>query len=502
MNPSSAATPTLPPMTLPSAVRTGSPWASPFDRSGVGTGIVHIGVGGFHRSHQAVYVDDLLGRGQHRQWGICGVGLLPGDRRMRDVLHKQDCLYTLLSPQADGSVTPRIIGSIANYLFAPECPSTVLAKLASAQTRVVTLTITPGGYNLEPATGRFLDDDPVIRAEAAGEGTPRTHFRFLLEALRLRRDHNIAPFTIASCDNMQGNGDVARRTMLEYARLADPHLGDWIAEHVSFPNSMVDRITPVTTDQDRNLLREQFALQDDWPVRCEPFRQWVLEDAFTLGRPPLEEVGVQFVSDVRPYEMMKLRMLNGSHNMIGYVSLLRGHEFVHTAMADPLIREFIGQFMQYEAQPTLPELEGVDLDDYRVKLLDRFANPQISDTIARQCTQTSTSLPTFLLPTVRDQLAAGRPVDMAMITIAAWAYAVAHSDEYAIVDHRRDELVTRARDSTNPCAFIEDPTIFGDLAGLEAFREAFRQAQESLRTDGVEVTMRRALNRRSGTQEP
>lgn len=483
-------------MTLPSAARAGSPWAPTYDRSGLGTGIVHIGVGGFHRSHQAVYLDDLLTEGGHRRWGICGVGLLDGDRRMRDTLHNQDCLYTVLTKHTDGTVNARIVGSIANYLFAPQCPSTVLEKLASPHTRVVTLTITEGGYNLEPATGDFVDDDPVIMSEAAGDGVPRTHFRFLLNALRMRRDRGLDAFTIASCDNIQGNGDVARRTLLAYARMADPSMGDWITDNVAFPNSMVDRITPTTSDEDRALALQRFGLRDAWPVACEPYRQWIVEDQFPLGRPPLEHVGVQFVADVAPYEAMKLRMLNGSHQMIAYVGFLRGHQYVHTAMADPLLREFVDQFMLHEVQPTLPELDGVNPDDYRRVLLTRFANPYIGDTIARQCLETSTTIPTFVLPTVRDQLAAGRPIARAALTIAAWACYAEENGDYRIVDRRRDELVARARD-TNPYAFIEDTAIFGDLAAAREFRQAFVAARHSLKTDGVEAALRQVLTLQS-----
>lgn len=484
-------------VTLPAAARAGSPWAPTYDRSALGTGIVHFGVGGFHRSHQAVYLDDLLTTGGHRQWGICGVGLLDGDRRMRDVLRQQDCLYTVLSKNSDGTIDPRMIGSITGYLFAPESPNTVLERLASARTRIVTLTVTEGGYNLEPASGRFIDDDPVIAAEVARQGTPRTHFRFLFEALRLRRERGLGAFTVASCDNIQGNGDVARRTLLAYAQLVDPETADWISENVAFPNSMVDRITPMTSDHDRAVTRDRFGLNDAWPVPCEPYRQWVLEDTFPLGRPPLESVGVQLVSDVAPYEMMKLRMLNGSHQMIGYVSFLLGYEFVHTAMTDPLIHRFVEAFMRDEAQPTLVDLPDVNLDDYRQILLARFANPHISDTIARQCLQTSTTIPTFVLPTIRDQLAHDRSIEMATLTIAAWACYAEERGDYQIVDRRRDELVARARDTTNPYAFIEDTAVFGDLAHNTRFRTSFRQARDDIKTAGVATALHRAVPPRS-----
>ncbi|MBV6760392.1 mannitol dehydrogenase family protein [Rhodococcus opacus] len=481
------------PISLPDAVRMANAYAPRYDRSAVTPGIVHIGVGGFHRSHQAVYIDDLLVRGLARDWGICGVGLLDRDRAMCDALADQDNLYTVLVKNNDGTIHPRVVGALVEYLFAPERPETVLERLAAASTRIVTLTITEGGYNLEPATGEFVDDDPLIAAEVAGRGAPRTHFRFLLEALRRRRDRGIAPFTVASCDNIQGNGVVARRTLIRYAELVDPEFARWIDENVHFPNSMVDRITPITTDEDRALVRERFGLDDAWPVPCEPYQQWVLEDDFPLGRPPLEEVGVQLVPDVEPYEMMKLRLLNASHQMIGYVSFLEGYEYVHEAMSDPLIREFVARFMKREAQPTLPDLPGIDLADYRATLLERFSNPLVRDTIARQCLQTSTTIPTFLLPIIRDQLDSGRGIDLAATTIAAWACYAAEPGDDRIVDRWREKLVERARDSVNPYAFVEDEALFGDLATNEQFRDAYRTAHQSFRDRGVADTLRAAL---------
>lgn len=463
-----------------------------YDRSAVTPGIVHFGAGGFHRAHQAVYVDDLLDAGGAAEWGICGVGILEADKRMRDVLEAQDHLYTVLEKGADGTITARVVGSIVDYLYAPDDPTAVLERLAAETTRIVTLTITEGGYNLEPATKEFVEDNPLLLAEAAGEGIPRTHFRFLYEALRLRRDRGIPPFTIASCDNIQGNGDVARRTLVRYATMVDPSFAQWIDANVHFPNSMVDRITPTTTDDDRAMVRERFGLDDAWPVACESYIQWVLEDDFPLGRPDYGRAGVQLVKDVEPYEMMKLRLLNAGHQMIGYVGTLGGYHYVHEAMADPAIRDFVAVFMEREAQPTLPDVPGVDLAAYRTSLLARFSNPLVADTIARMCLQTSTTIPNFLLPIIRDQLATGGPITLAATTVAAWAEYATENGGHQIVDRRREALVARARDAA-PSAFIEDTELFGDLSANPVFRDAFASARRALRERGVTAAIHAAL---------
>ena len=285
-----------------------------YDRSAVSAGIVHFGVGGFHRAHQAMYLDTLMNHGKALDWGITGVGLLPGDKRMHDVLHAQDCLYTLVVKDPDGTMHPRVIGSIVDYLFAPDDPEAVLAVMSDPATRIVSLTITEGGYLVNQSTGEFDAADPSIRGDLEDGAVPSTAFGFVTEALRRRREAGVEPFTVMSCDNIQGNGEVAHKMIGAFARLKDADLAAWIEEHVTFPNSMVDRITPVTTDHDRSTLTEHFGIDDGWPVVCEPFTQWALEDRFPAGRPPYDEAGVQLVPDVMPYELMKLRLLNASRN--------------------------------------------------------------------------------------------------------------------------------------------------------------------------------------------
>ena len=302
-----------------------------YDRDLVTPGVVHIGVGGFHRAHQAMYHDRMMNEGAGADWGICGVGVLAADRKMQQALDAQDGLYTLVLKHSDGTYEPRVIGSVVEYLFAPGNPEAVIEKMAAGPTRIVSLTVTEGGYNVNDITGEFDATNPDVVADLAGGAVPRTTFGLVTEALRRRRQRGLAPFTVVSCDNLPGNGQLSKRVFTAFARLRDPELGDWIEGAVRFPNSMVDRITPVTTDADRAEVTDRFGIDDRWPVVCEPYVQWVLEDDFAAARPPYEDAGVQIVAEVAPYELMKLRLLNGSHQAMCYFAYLAGYRLVHEA---------------------------------------------------------------------------------------------------------------------------------------------------------------------------
>ncbi|HYO38764.1 MAG TPA: mannitol dehydrogenase family protein [Nocardioidaceae bacterium] len=465
-----------------------------YDRNQVTSGIVHFGVGGFHRAHEAMYLDALMNQGKALEWGITGVGLLPGDRRMHDVLHAQDCLYTLVVKDADGTLHPRVIGSIVDYLFAPDDPEAVLRVLTDPATRIVSLTITEGGYLVNQATGEFDADDPSIQADLADGVLPTSAFGYLTEALARRRAAGTEPFTVMSCDNIQGNGEVAHKMIGAFARLKDPDLAAWLEEHVTFPNSMVDRITPVTTDRDRANLAETFQVEDGWPVVCEPFEQWALEDKFPTGRPRFEEVGAQLVPDVVPYEKMKLRLLNASHQGLCYLGYLSGYRYAHEVCSDPLFTGFLLGFMHDEATPTLEPVPGVDLERYKQQLVERFANPEIRDTLARLCAESSDRIPKWLLPVVWDQLAAGRPVTRSALIVAAWARYAEGVDEDGdpidIVDRRKQAVMTRAsQQRTDRLAFLRDPTLFGDLVDVEAFTTEYLAALDSLHQHGARATL-------------
>ncbi|MFZ0903697.1 MAG: mannitol dehydrogenase family protein [Mycobacterium sp.] len=453
------------------------PIATPnYDRGSVGVGIVHIGAGHFHRAHQAMYIDRLLQRGLAREWGICGVGVMPGDWTMRDVLRDQDGLYTLIAESADGSRDAQVIGSIIDYRYAPDDPQAALEVLAAPTTRIISLTITEGGYR-DP-------DGPA--------------FMLITEALARRRDRGIAAPTIVSCDNIESNGAIARGAVLANAEQRDPGLAEWVAEHARFPSSMVDRITPATTLEMAAAVRRDFGVDDRWPVVAEPFSAWVLEDNFADGRPPLEQAGVLLVDDVVPYESMKLRMLNAGHQCLCYFAHLCGYEFVHDAARDPLFAELLLAYFDFEAIPTLPPVPGIDLHDYSRTLVERFANPGVRDTVARLCAYSSDRIPKWLLPVICDNLASDGSVRLGAAVVASWARYAEGVNEWGepfeVVDQLADSLVPIARSQhEHPCAFIEITGIFGDLAHQPRFAQAYRWALESLHHKGARATLQALL---------
>ncbi|HEY9338444.1 MAG TPA: mannitol dehydrogenase family protein, partial [Kribbella sp.] len=319
-------------------------------------------------------------------------------------------------------------------------------------------------------------------------------FGFIVEALRRRRAAGVPPFTVMSCDNIPGNGHVARKMLAAFARLKDPELAEFLENEVRFPNCMVDRITPVTADADRAALAERFGIEDGWPVVCEPFTQWVLEDDFGGVRPPYEDVGVQIVEDVEPYEFMKLRLLNASHQALCYLGYLDGYRYAHEVCQDKLYVDFLLGYMDHEGTPTLPPVPGVDLDRYKHQLIERFANPEVRDTLARLCAESSDRIPKWLLPVVREQLAAGREIKRSVLVVASWARYAEGVDEQGqpieVVDRLRDKLVDRAQHNReDPLVFIADPDLFGDLASDERFVTPYKAALRSLHEIGARATV-------------
>ncbi len=478
-----------------------------YDRSAVTTGIVHFGVGGFHRAHQAMYLDRLMNQGQALDWGICGVGVMPFDAKMHDVMQSQDCLYTLVLKDADGTWEPRVIGSMVQYLYAPDDPAAVIEKMADASTRIVSMTVTEGGYNFHHVTGKFDETNPAVAADLVPGAVPTTTFGLITEALVRRRERGLPPFTIMSCDNIQGNGHVAKEVFTAFARLRAERstdeqgrgLGDWVAAEVHFPNSMVDRITPVTTDEDRAAISERFGIQDGWPVVCEPFTQWVLEDSFTLGRPPFEDVGVQVVADVEPYELMKLRLLNASHQALCYFGYLAGYRLVHEVAQDPLFARFLLAYMDLEATPTLEPVPGIDLDAYKHELISRFSNGEVRDTVARLCAESSDRIPKWLLAVIRQELAVGGPISLSTAVVASWARYSDGVDEQGepiqIVDRLADRLrASASRQREEPLAFVSDRELFGDLVDDPRFVESYLQTLSSLYAVGSRATLEKLVS--------
>ncbi len=469
-----------------------------YDRRTVTSGIVHIGVGGFHRAHEAVYLDDLMALGAGREWGVCGVGLRPADKAMQEALLPQDCLYTVVTRSAGGDAA-RVVGSLRRFLFAPDGAKAVLDALVAPATHIVSLTITEGGYNFSPATGEFDGENPDVRHDLQDPAHPVSVFGFLAEALDRRRRAGQVPFTVLSCDNVPENGDMARKTVLAFAALRDPALHDWVATNVAFPNGMVDRITPQTTDADRAMVRQKFGIEDAWPVVCEPFRQWIIEDKFSDGRPPLERVGVQFTTDVHPYEMMKLRLLNASHSAMGYLGFLAGFPFIHEIMADDVFRQFIKRLMDREVTPLLAPVPGIDLADYKATLLTRFANPAIKDQTARICLDGSSKVPKFLLPSLREALGTGRPSALLTLALAGWLRYLRGEDEqgepYLIDDPRAAELQRLARQGgADPRPLLGLTDLFGDLGQLEELVRRLTRYGEELDAGGAWATVARAVD--------
>ncbi|WP_138467872.1 mannitol dehydrogenase family protein [Poseidonocella sp. HB161398] len=475
---------------LPAAVA-----APGYDRSTLSPGILHFGVGNFHRAHQAEYLDRLFAMGEGRDWALVGAGVFEGEARARSILAAQDWLTTLVEQEADSS-RAKVLGSMVDFVEPANAPA-IIARMAAPDIRIVSLTITEGGYFLDE-NDRFDPAHPAIRADAALPEAPKTVFGMILAGLRARRAAGLAPFTIMCCDNIPHNGRVTKNALTGLAELSDPDFAAWVAENVAFPNSMVDRITPATTDRERAILRDEFGLEDGWPVFCEGFTQWVMEDNFPLGRPPLEKAGVQFVPDVAPYELMKLRILNGGHAAIAYPAGLMDIHFVHEGMAHPLVRGFLRKLEETEIIPNVPPVPDTSLEDYFDLIERRFSNPKIGDTIRRLCLDGSNRQPKFILPTLRDALAAGRGHEGLALECALWArYCAGVTDsgaEIAPNDPAWDRLTAVAQAAkARPMAWLEQKAVYGDLAAHEGFAGAFCRHLDALWSEGTEKVLTRYL---------
>nr|BFD42112.1 mannitol dehydrogenase family protein [Pseudomonas sp. FFPRI_1] len=466
-------------------------------------GMVHIGVGGFHRAHQAYYTDALMNQGLGLDWSICGFGLRPEDRRARDDLAGQDYLYTLFELGDGDNHEVRVIGSISEMLLAEDGAQALIDKLASPQIRIVSLTITEGGYCIDDSSGEFMIHLPQIQHDLAHPQQPRTVFGFLCAALARRRAAGIRAFTLMSCDNLPHNGAVTRKALLAFAARRDADLHDWIAEQVSFPNAMVDRITPMTSTAHRLQLHDQHGIDDAWPVVCEPFVQWVLEDNFVNGRPAWEQVGVQFTDDVTPYEEMKIKLLNGSHLALTYLGFLKGYRFVHETMNDPLFVAYMRAYMDLDVTPQLAPVPGIDLAAYKDTLVQRFSNQAIADQLERVCSDGSSKFPKFIVPTLNRLIADDRDTERAALVVAAWALYLRGVDEngleYRIPDPRAEFCQALVADDsllTQRLLAVEE--IFGPaIRHSSAFVQAFEQCFNSLREHGVSATLERLLARQA-----
>ena len=470
-----------------------------YDRGQLRQHTIHMGVGGFHRAHQAVYLDDLLALPESERWGECGIGVLQSDERMRDALRGQDFLYTVIERSGSGQAA-RVIGSLVDYIYAPEGREAAIERMAAVETRIVSLTITEGGYFIDEGTGEFLVDHPDIQHDLHHPDEPVSWMGLIAAALDRRRTRGLSPFTVMSCDNLQGNGHVVRKVLLALTGLGNPSLQKWIDEQVAFPNSMVDRITPATIPADIASLSDRFGVDDAWPVVTEPFRQWVIEDTFCNGRPQWESVGAQIVSDVAPYEIMKMRLLNGSHLAMAYLGALHGFAFVHEIMNDTLFRSFIESFME-EVTPVVPKITGVSVTEYKRSLVERFSNPTINDQVTRICSEGSAKIPKWLLPSILELLERGGRTDLLSLVIASWIFYLGRGiDERGqplnIIDARRIELTGIAKEALiDPRPMLAVKSIFGErLPANPEFVESVESALLMLSRLGVEGSIREYLS--------
>jgi mannitol 2-dehydrogenase len=468
-----------------------------YQRDQLTAGILHIGVGNFHRAHQALYLDDLFNIGEGHDWAIVGAGVRSTDALMRYKLMPQDLLTTIVEQDADYSAA-RVIGSMIDFIDPAE-QSMLIARLADPAIRIVTLTISESGYYIDPVTGSFDPRHPDIVHDAANPGSPKTVFGMLLAGLALRKAAGIVPFTLMSCDSIPRNGVVTRNALTGLAALYGGSLDVWVTENVAIPNCMIDRITPKTTDRERILLRDEFGVEDNWPVFCESFKHWVIEDNFPAGRPPLEKVGVHFVRDVSPFELMKIRTLNGGQAAIAYPAALMDIEYVHEAMENTLIRGFLEKIEIDELIPCVPPVPDTKIEDYYKLIVHRLSNPKVADTIARQCLDGSNRQPKFIIPSIEDRLNAGKSVVGLALESALWCrycYGVTDSGKPIAPNDplQWNRLQTVAKTAkAYPTAWLGMFDIYGDLAKSGTFQADFTNALRGLWKNGTRATLRRYI---------
>ncbi len=480
--------------TLDEAKKTASVPA--YSRSDLSAGIVHFGVGNFHRAHQAVYLDDLFNMGADQDFAIVGAGVLPSDELMREKLAAQDFLTTVVE-QDNNRTGARVTGPMIDILPVGVAQTTIEA-LSDPKIRIVSMTITEGGYFID-ASGDFNPSHPAIVGDANSPSSPKSVFGLIVAGLKARRDKGIQPFTIMSCDNIPHNGKVTKNAVVGLAALSDPAFATWIGDNVSFPNSMVDRITPATGERERNIARDEFGIEDNWPVFCEEFKQWVMEDKFPAGRPALEKAGVQFVPDVAPYEHMKIRILNGGHAAIAYPAALLDVHFVHEAMEHQLIRSFLAKLEKEEIIPIIPPVPDTDLNEYFDLIERRFLNPKIGDTIPRLAQDGSNRQPKFILPSTADRLALGQDIVGLSLVSALWCryfYGTSDSGKQIVFNDASAERLQAAaiKAKDDPMAFLALRDIFGEVAESELFRKRFAHALATLWKDGTAKTLQLYLD--------
>ena len=467
-----------------------------YQRATLKPGILHFGVGNFVRAHLCAYLDELFNLGECHDWALIGAGVTAVDETMRQTLASQDYLTTIIEQDNDHS-SAHVTGSIVN-IISPNDKNAILTCLADSAIRIVSLTITEGGYFINPASQKFDPAHPAVAKDGANAADPSTVFGFIVAGLKARKEKGIPAFTVMSCDNVPHNGVVARNTVAGVAKLSDPTLAEWIVENVAFPNSMVDRITPASGDRERSLCAGQFGVEDQSPIFCEKVKQWVVEDSFPMGRPPWDKVGAQFVKDVTPWECAKLRILNGGHAVIAYIGGLMDIHFVHEAMEHPLIRAYLKKVTDDEIRPTVPPLPGVDLQDYQRLIERRFSNPNIADTIRRLCFDGFNRQPKFIVPAMNDRLMAKKSINGLALESALWSrYCFGTSDSGKVIepnDPHWDSLQAKARLAKgNPQLWLNMNEIYGRAGQHPELMKHFAHYLKELWKNGLEVTVKAYL---------
>ncbi|MDB4224791.1 mannitol dehydrogenase family protein [Granulosicoccus sp.] len=472
-----------------------------YSRETMSAGILHFGPGNFHKAHQAVYLDRLLNNGVDHDWGIIGASVMSGDTKLREIMLEQDLLSTVVTQSATVSEA-QVIGPMLDYLPIGDGDS-ILATMANPAIRIVSLTVTEGGYFVNAVTGKFDEEHPDIRADVGGFDNPKTVFGLIVKGLEQRRLAGQKPFTIMSCDNLPHNGHAARNAVVGFAKLVDESLAQWISENSSFPNGMVDRITPATGDFEREQVQTLFGVNDQAPVFCEDYIQWVLEDNFVAGRPSFEQAGVEIVPDVAPYETMKIRILNGGHAVLAYPAALLGIEFAHEALQDKIIYGFLETIELNEIIPVVPDVPGIDLNDYYQSVVSRFSNPAIADTINRLCFDGTNRQPKFIATTISDRLDAGASIDGLALASAFWCRYCEGTDEAGNDlppnDPNWDHLHATAMASrTDPLEWLSMTNVYGNLGQNVQFQKSFSDALVGVRDKGVVSMIQAYCNRFPG----
>lgn len=463
-----------------------------YDRSALTPGIVHIGLGNFHRGHQAWYLHRLMQLGTAQDWAIVGAGVRAGDDAQRQRLAGQDYLTTLIELDPKGR-SAEIVGSMIDFVPVEEDNAALIAQMADPAIRIVALTVTEGGYYIDPVTKAFDASHPDMQHDAANPDTPKSAFGAMIAALKTRRAGNTGPFTAQSCDNLQGNGTILRQTVVSLARMSDPDLASWIDNNCTFPNSMVDCIVPATGPKELELAKS-FGIDDAAPVTHENYRQWVIEDAFCAGRPDWNRVGATFTDDVHAFEAMKIRILNGGHQLIANAGEVLSVEFISGCMDHQLIGEYFRKTATSEISHQVNAVPGMSPEAYVTLIDSRFSNAEIIDTVRRVAFDGSSRQTGFILPTLRDALAAGQPFDGLALSQAIWARMCEGTREDGTTiepnDPIWDSLQAAAKAAkSDPQAWLNQEDLYGDLAENAAFQARFAHWLTLIWTDGVEAAL-------------